>query len=150
MSHLSVQTKLETVPSNLYYYFQKQIQLLSLLWMNRCTVYLQFFNKGCAAILCIFISTTYIIKFFSFICIIFFVFWATVWFTNPNYLPHQSEVAKVYSICLKTRLKAHVSRHNSGHGNCGCRSRPPLLFRVAKITFYISRKYDTWHVKTSQ
>jgi hypothetical protein len=36
MSHLSRQTKLETVSSNLHYYVQKQVQLLSLLSMNKC------------------------------------------------------------------------------------------------------------------
>jgi hypothetical protein len=34
MSHLSVQTQLETVSSNLHYYVQIQVQLLSLLSMN--------------------------------------------------------------------------------------------------------------------
>jgi hypothetical protein len=35
MSHLSVQTKLETVSSNLHYYVQKEVQILSLLSMNK-------------------------------------------------------------------------------------------------------------------
>jgi hypothetical protein len=39
MSHLSVQTKLETASSNLHYYVQKQVQLLSLLPMNKCIVF---------------------------------------------------------------------------------------------------------------
>jgi hypothetical protein len=38
MSHLPVKTKLETVSSNLHYYVQKQVQLLSLLSMNKCSV----------------------------------------------------------------------------------------------------------------
>jgi hypothetical protein len=64
MSHLSVQTKLETVSSNFHYYIQKHVQLLNLLSMNKCTVFLQFLNKGCTVTLSIFISTTYIITFF--------------------------------------------------------------------------------------
>jgi hypothetical protein len=39
---LSVQTKLETVSSNLHYYVQKQVQLLSLLSMNKCIVFYSF------------------------------------------------------------------------------------------------------------
>jgi hypothetical protein len=35
MSHLSLQTKLETVSSNPHYYFQKHVQLLSLLGKNK-------------------------------------------------------------------------------------------------------------------
>jgi hypothetical protein len=42
MSHLCVQTELETVSSNLYYYVQKQ--LLSLLSMNKCIVFLWLFK----------------------------------------------------------------------------------------------------------
>jgi hypothetical protein len=45
MSHLYVQTKLETVSSNLNYYVQKQVQLLSLLSMDKCIVFSQFLNK---------------------------------------------------------------------------------------------------------
>jgi hypothetical protein len=45
MSHLSVQIKLETVSSDLHYYVQKQVQLLSFLSMNKCMVFLQFLNK---------------------------------------------------------------------------------------------------------
>jgi hypothetical protein len=64
MSHLSVQTKLETVSSNLHYYVQKQVQLLNLLVMNKCIV-LYIFKKRlyCNILLFIFISTTYIITF---------------------------------------------------------------------------------------
>jgi hypothetical protein len=40
MSHLSVQTKLETVSSDLHYYVQKQVQLLGLLSMNKCIIFL--------------------------------------------------------------------------------------------------------------
>jgi hypothetical protein len=40
MSHLSLQTKLETVSSILHYYVQKQVQLLSLLSMNKFIVFL--------------------------------------------------------------------------------------------------------------
>jgi hypothetical protein len=40
MSHLPVQTKLETVSSNLHYYVHKQVQLLSLLSMNKYIVFL--------------------------------------------------------------------------------------------------------------
>jgi hypothetical protein len=40
MSHLSVQTELETVSSTLHYYVQKQAQLLSLLSMNKSIVFL--------------------------------------------------------------------------------------------------------------
>jgi hypothetical protein len=42
MSHLSVQTELETVASNLHYYVQKQVQLLSRLSMNKSTVFIVF------------------------------------------------------------------------------------------------------------
>jgi hypothetical protein len=45
MSHLSVQTKLKTVSTNLHYYVQKQVQLLSLLSMNKCMVFLQFLDE---------------------------------------------------------------------------------------------------------
>jgi hypothetical protein len=36
MSHLSVQTELETVSSDLHHYVQKQVQLLSVLSVNKC------------------------------------------------------------------------------------------------------------------
>jgi hypothetical protein len=42
MTHLSVQTKLETVSSNLHYYVQKQVQLLSLLLVNKRFVFYSF------------------------------------------------------------------------------------------------------------
>jgi hypothetical protein len=56
MSHLSVQAKLETVSSNV----QKQVQLLNILLMNKCIVFLWFLNKGSKVIyfLFIFIHTT--------------------------------------------------------------------------------------------
>jgi hypothetical protein len=40
MNHLSVQTTVETVSSNLHYYVPKQVQLLSLLSMNKYIVFL--------------------------------------------------------------------------------------------------------------
>jgi hypothetical protein len=39
-----------TVASNLHYYVEKQVQLLSLVSMNRCIVFLQFLNKGSTVI----------------------------------------------------------------------------------------------------
>jgi hypothetical protein len=42
MSHVSVQTKLETVSWNLHYYVQRQVQLLSLLSMNKYIVFIVF------------------------------------------------------------------------------------------------------------
>jgi hypothetical protein len=64
MSHLSVQTKLETVSSNLHYYVHKQVQLLSLLSMNKCTVLLcEYFLNKASTVTFISISTTYIITF---------------------------------------------------------------------------------------
>jgi hypothetical protein len=45
MSHLSVQTKLETVSSKPHYHVQRQVQLLSLLLMNKCIVFLHSLNK---------------------------------------------------------------------------------------------------------
>jgi hypothetical protein len=39
MSHLSVLTNLEAVPSNLHYYVYREVQLLSLLLTNKCTVF---------------------------------------------------------------------------------------------------------------
>jgi hypothetical protein len=42
MGHLSAQTKLETVSSHLHYYVQKQVQLLSLLSMNKCIIFYRF------------------------------------------------------------------------------------------------------------
>jgi hypothetical protein len=57
MSHLSVQTELETLSSNLNYYVQKQVQLLSLLSMNKYIVFLQFLNKGSTVIFCYLFSS---------------------------------------------------------------------------------------------
>jgi hypothetical protein len=69
MSHLSVQAELYTVSSNLHYYVQKQVQLMSLLPKNNYIVFLQFLIKGSALIfLFIFISTDYIIKFSIYLC----------------------------------------------------------------------------------
>jgi hypothetical protein len=88
MSHLSVQTKLDSV-FKLHHYVQKQVQLLSLLWINKCIIYLQFLNKGCTVIFLyfIFISTTYIIKISFYLCSkIFLSFRATFCFTNPDYI----------------------------------------------------------------
>jgi hypothetical protein len=45
-----VQTKLETVSSDLHYYVQIQAQLLSLLSMNKHIVFLLFLNKGSTVI----------------------------------------------------------------------------------------------------
>jgi hypothetical protein len=75
MSHLSVQTKLETVPSNLHYYVQKQVQLLSLLSMNKYIVFLQFLNKGSTEniLLFIFISSTLITKFSIYLFYFFYL-----------------------------------------------------------------------------
>jgi hypothetical protein len=55
MSHLSVQTKFETVSSNLHYYVQKQVQLLSLL-VFKYRLYIDIFLFS-------FISASYVIKF---------------------------------------------------------------------------------------
>jgi hypothetical protein len=68
-SHLSVETELVTVSSDLHYYVQKQAQLLSLLSMNSYS----FLNKASTVIfLFIFISTTYVIKFSIFLGCNFF------------------------------------------------------------------------------
>jgi hypothetical protein len=52
MSHLSVQTELETVSSNLPHDVQKQDQFLRLLSMNKCVAFLYFLNKGTTVIFC--------------------------------------------------------------------------------------------------
>lgn len=67
MSHLSVQTKRETVSSNLHYYVQKSVQLLSLLSMNKCYFLFKVFKQRFYSdiSLYIFISTTYIVKFYT-------------------------------------------------------------------------------------
>jgi hypothetical protein len=74
MSHLSVETKLETVSSNLHYYVQKQVQLLSLLSMNKCTVFLLYLHKGSTVIFCyIFSLALLILLHFPFICVLSFL-----------------------------------------------------------------------------
>jgi hypothetical protein len=77
MSHLSVQTQLETVSSNLHYYVQTRVQLLSILSMNKCIVFLHFLYKG--------ISSNYIITFYIYLCSNFCIFRATFCVTNPDY-----------------------------------------------------------------
>jgi hypothetical protein len=52
MSHLSDQTELETVSSDLYYYVQKHVKLLSFLLMNKYIFFLQSLNKGSTQIFC--------------------------------------------------------------------------------------------------
>jgi hypothetical protein len=85
-SHLSVQTKPETVSSNLHHYVQKQVQLLSLMTMNKCVVFLQFLNKGSAAIFCYLFSSALLISLnVQFISALFSR--ATFYFTNPDDLP---------------------------------------------------------------
>jgi hypothetical protein len=48
MSHSSLQKKSLTVPSDLHYYVQKEVQLLSLLLMNDRIVFVLFLNKSSA------------------------------------------------------------------------------------------------------
>jgi hypothetical protein len=52
MNHLWVQTELETVSSNV----QKQVQLLSLLSMNKFIAFLLYLNKGSTVIFYLFSS----------------------------------------------------------------------------------------------
>jgi hypothetical protein len=66
MSHLSVQTKLETVSSDLHHYAQNQVQLLSLLSINKCINCLPMAFKQrlySDIFLFIFIGAAYITKF---------------------------------------------------------------------------------------
>jgi hypothetical protein len=65
MSYLSAQTKLGTVSSNLHYYVLKQVQLLSLLSMNKCILFIDFKYRLYSDFffVFIFISTIYFIKF---------------------------------------------------------------------------------------
>jgi hypothetical protein len=73
-----------TVSSNLHHYVQKQVQLLSLLSINKCIVFL-FLNK-CSAVIFfkfIFLGTIYIIKFFIYLFLRFFFLSFGV--TNPDY-----------------------------------------------------------------
>jgi uncharacterized membrane protein len=75
-------------PSNsvLHYYAQKQVQLLSLLSMNKCIIFLYFVNNGSTVIfLFIFISTTYIIKFPICMYLNLFCLRSTLCFTNRDY-----------------------------------------------------------------
>jgi hypothetical protein len=51
-----------TLSSNLYYYAQKQVQLLSLLSVIKCTVFLQFLNKDSTAIVFYLFSSALIIS----------------------------------------------------------------------------------------
>jgi hypothetical protein len=63
-----------TVYSNLHYYIKKQVQLLSLLSMNKCIVFLQFLNKGFTVIFFnLFSSALPISLNFPFICVLSFV-----------------------------------------------------------------------------
>jgi hypothetical protein len=86
MSQLSVHTKLETVSSNLHCYVQKQVQLLSLLSMNKCIVFLCFLNKGSTVIFCCLFSWALLVSLnFPFICVLSFYllsFKATFCFIN--------------------------------------------------------------------
>jgi hypothetical protein len=73
MSHLSLQTKLETVSSNLHYYVRKQVQLLSPLSMNKCIVLLLLLNKDSTIIFCYFFSSALLTSLnFPFICVLTF------------------------------------------------------------------------------
>jgi hypothetical protein len=47
-----------TVSANLRYYVQKQVQLLGLLSMNKCIVFLQFLNKGSRVIFLIYLFSS--------------------------------------------------------------------------------------------
>jgi hypothetical protein len=82
MSHLSVQTKLETIPSNLRYHARKQVQILSLLTMNIFVV-LWFSNKD-SLVIFYFHQYLYMKLFIYFFSKPFFSFRATFCFTNPN------------------------------------------------------------------
>jgi hypothetical protein len=97
-----------TVSSNLHYYVQKQVQLLSLLSMNKCIVFLQYLNKGFYSdILFIFISNSYIIILSIYLCskLCFLSFMAPFCFTNPDGLFPQnySGLARVYCIVIHKR-----------------------------------------------
>jgi hypothetical protein len=99
MSHLSVQTKLETVSSNLHYYFQKQVQLLNLLSMKKYIVLLQFLNEvSTVTFLFIFIIKVYILKFSIYLCSDSFR--ATFCFTNPDDFLPPAVSGTVYSALL--------------------------------------------------
>jgi hypothetical protein len=89
MSHLSVQTKFETVSLKLHYYVQNQVQLLSLLSMNKCIVFLWFLNKGSTLIFCYLLSSALLMLLnFPFVCVLSLLsFRATFCFTNPDDLP---------------------------------------------------------------
>jgi hypothetical protein len=74
VSHMSVQTKLDSSFKLHYYHVQKQVQLLSFLSMNKRLVSLYFLNKGSTAIL-LFSSALLISLNFPFICVLsFFIF----------------------------------------------------------------------------
>jgi hypothetical protein len=70
MSHLSVQTKLDS--------FFKQVQLLSLLLMNKCIVFLWFLNKCSTVILFIYFHQHCIYHY------IFHLFVFSLSVTNPD------------------------------------------------------------------
>jgi hypothetical protein len=77
IGHLSVQTKLDTVSSNLHCYVQKQVQqLLSFLYVNKRIVYSQFLNKGSTVVFRYLFSSA-VLK-FPFICVLrsFHVFYS--------------------------------------------------------------------------
>jgi hypothetical protein len=87
VSHFPVQTKRDNFfePALLR---SKQIELQSLMTMDKCIVFLWFLNKGYTAILYSFPSSLVTSLYFPFIyAIINFVFKANFWVTNPDDLP---------------------------------------------------------------
>jgi hypothetical protein len=100
MSHFSVWTKLETVSSNLHYYVQKQVQLLSLLsWINIIIVFLQFLNKVSTVIFCYLFSSALIISLnFPCICVLSFLSFMATFASLIRMSPNCSGLARVYCI----------------------------------------------------
>jgi hypothetical protein len=76
MRNLSVQTEPDSFFKPTLLRLEKQVQLLSLLSTNKCSLFLWFLNKGSTVIflLFIFLGTIYIIKFSIYLCSEFFVF----------------------------------------------------------------------------
>jgi hypothetical protein len=77
MSHLSVQKKTwQFLQTCIIKYFQKQVQLLSLVSMNKFICFSEFLNKASTVtfFLFTFISIIYIIKFCIYFCSKFFTF----------------------------------------------------------------------------
>jgi hypothetical protein len=75
VSHLSVQTKLETVSSNSHYYVKIEVQLLGFLSMNKGIRFLQFLNKGSILLFLIYFSSALLISLkYPFSCVLKFIF----------------------------------------------------------------------------